>query len=308
MWLIIGALLFGVGVIIFFRGMETSAAMASGLWNRLQAYREPVAAVVTEDEMEEDLKPPFRERVFGPIVARTSRFMSKRTSETRLAQISAKLGMAGRPYNLTPTGFLMVRYVGAVVGAVAFGALGSMLGAAYILLGPIAGGLFGYFMPVLWIRQKGGQRKAAIAKALPDAMDLITAVVEAGLGFDGAIGEVATRYKNVLGQEFAQVLRETKLGRARGEALMDMAARCEDSDIHNFTMAVVQSEQMGTSVAKVLRIQSSELRRVRRQRAQQKAGAAPVKMLLPMVGCIFPVIWIVLLGPAAMVLLKSFAH
>ena len=302
MGLIVAALIFAVGVMILFRGMEASATAGTMLWGRLQAYKEVDIA------LEEELRAPFFERTVGPLWGRFNQFLHQRTSESRLAGIQAKLEMAGRPAGLTPTGFLVLRYVGALVGGVGMGAAGSLMGGSMALGGLVAGAALGYFFPILWLKQKAGDRRSQIAKALPDAMDLITTVVEAGMGFEGAIAEVAVRFKNVLGQEFGQVLKETKLGRSRPEALEDMANRCGDDDIHNFVLAIIQSEQMGTSVAKVLRIQSQELRRVRRQRAQQKAGAAPVKMLLPMVGCIFPVIWIVLLGPAAMVLLKSFGH
>jgi tight adherence protein C len=302
MFLIVAALCFAVGVMILCRGLEASANMADLLWGRLQAYK------VVDVALEEELQAPFLERVAGPVIRRVSHFLRQRTSEGRLTEIAAKLEMAGKPGNLTPTGFLLLRYVGAVVGLVGLGLAGNLMGVGMAIGGGVLGVVLGYFFPLLWLRQKAGDRRAQIARALPDAMDLITTVVEAGMGFEGAMAEVAVRFKNVLGTEFAQVLRETKLGRSRPEALEDMAARCGDDDIHNFVLAIIQSEQMGTSVSKVLRIQSGELRRVRRQRAQQKAGAAPVKMLLPMVGCIFPVIWIVLLGPAAMVLLKSFGH
>ena len=304
MWLMLGAIVFAVGVIILFRSFEVAnATTAAMLWRRLQAYRE-----VDIPEEEEDLRAPFVERVLGPLSTRFGSFLQKRTPEGRMAGIQTQLDMAGRPGNLTPTGFLFMRYAGAVGGAVLLGGAGLLHGLLFATLGAVLGGVLGYFFPGLWIRQKLSQRRGEITRALPDVMDLITTVVEAGLGFDGAIAEVASRFKNVLGAEFGQVLREVKLGRSRTEALEDMSRRCGDEDIHNFVLAIVQSEQLGTSVAKVLRIQSSELRRVRRQRAQQKASAAPVKMLIPMVGCIFPVIWIVLLGPAAMILMKSFTH
>jgi tight adherence protein C len=203
---------------------------------------------------------------------------------------------------------LILRYLAGIGGVGLIGGAGLLLGPVYAIGGAVLGGLFGYFYPVLWIRQQLATRRGLIARGLPDAMDLITTVVEAGLGFDGAIAEVATRFKTVLGTEFANVGRDVKLGRSRAEALEDMARRCGDEDIHNFVTAIIQSEQMGTTVAKVLRIQSNELRRVRRQRAQQKAASAPVKMLIPMIGCIFPVIWIVLLGPAGMILMKSFGR
>jgi tight adherence protein C len=304
MGLVIAALVTGIGIMILFRGLEATGSMADMVRLRLQAYREP------DEVMDEELQLPLVARTVGPLWKRVHHFLGTRTPETRLAEIQTRLEMAGRPSHLTPTGFLVLRYVGAGVGLVGGGLLGAVLalGVLMAVLAAAGGAALGYFFPVLWLRQKAGDRKSAIARALPDAMDLITTVVEAGMAFDGALAEVATRFHNVLGGEFAVVLKETKLGRSRSEALEDMARRCGDDDIHNFVQAIQQSDQMGTPLSRVLKVQSGELRRVRRQRAQQKAGAAPVKMLLPMVGCIFPVIWIVLLGPAAMVLLKSFGH
>jgi tight adherence protein C len=129
--------------------------------------------------------------------------------------------------------------------------------------------------------------------------------VEAGLSFDAAMARVTEKFKNALSNEFAVVLQETRLGRPRLEALDDMGRRCGVEDLHNFVQAVIQSEQMGVGIAKILRLQSDEIRRKRRQRAQEKAAQASLKMLLPMVGCIFPTLWIVLLGPAVLILIKA---
>jgi tight adherence protein C len=312
MGLLLAALLFAVGVVVLCRSLEiANVGMGAMFWHRLQAYKE----VEKVEEVEEELKASFMQRVLAPLGGRVSKFVQARMPQGRLALVASRLEMAGRPAHLTPAGFISLRYVGLVVGVVGLGVLGVLMGPMLNLSAAVAGaagaglgGALGFFFPSLWLRQKIGNRKGEIARSLPDAMDLITTVVEAGMGFDGAIAEVAVRMKDVLGMEFAQVLRETKLGKSRALALEDLARRCGDDDIHNFVLAILQSEQMGTSVAKVLRIQSGELRRVRRQRAQQKAGAAPVKMLLPMVGCIFPVIWIVLMGPAVLTVLKSFGH
>jgi len=164
--------------------------------------------------------------------------------------------------------------------------------------------ILGYYAPVMWLKQKVDARRAAIQKGLPDAMDLLVIAVDAGLGFDAALARVTDKYKNALSDMFAKVLREVSLGRARLEAMDEMGRSSGVDDLHNFIQAIIQSEQFGTGIGKILRIQADEMRRKRRQRAQEKAAQATLKMMLPMVGCIFPTLWIVLLGPAVLILMK----
>ena len=175
----------------------------------------------------------------------------------------------------------------------------------FLAAAPLVLGIVGLYGPIYWLRTKVEQRRTQIQKGLPDAMDLLTIAVEAGLGFDAAMARVTDKFKNALSDEFAQVLQETRLGRPRLEALDDMGRRTGVEDLHNFVQAVIQSEQMGVGVAKILRLQSDEMRRKRRQRAQEKAAQASLKMMLPMVGCIFPTIWIVLIGPAILIVMKA---
>src|ERR671937_127072 len=144
--------------------------------------------------------------------------------------------------------------------------------------------------------------------ALPNALDLLTISVEAGLGFDAAIGRLVEKFHNALTDEFAQVLNEIRLGRPRLEALDDMGRRSGVEELHTFIQALIQSEQLGVGIAKVLRIQSEEMRRRRRQRAEEQAAQAPLKMLFPMIGCIFPTLFIVLMGPAVIIIIHTFQH
>jgi tight adherence protein C len=221
-------------------------------------------------------------------------------------ELSRRLDLAGRPGNLTPEDFGAVRIVAAAVTA----ALGLLLGLllatpAAIALAILVGAILGYFLPVIWLKQLVDGRRAEIQNSLPDAMDLLVIAVDAGLGFDSALTRVTEKYKNALSQEFAKMLREVSLGRPRLEAMDEMGRGTGVEDLHNFIQAIIQSEQFGTGIAKILRLQADEMRRKRRQRAQEKAAQATLKMLLPMVGCIFPTLWIVLLGPAILILMKS---
>jgi tight adherence protein C len=157
----------------------------------------------------------------------------------------------------------------------------------------------------MWLSSRIKRRQNNIIKALPDALDLLVICVEAGLGFDMAMGKVYEKWENELAIAFGRVLREIQLGKLRREALRDMARRMDVPDVTAFVAAIIQADQLGVSMSKILRVQSDQMRTKRRQRAQEKAHQAPVKMMLPMVFLIFPTIWIVLLGPSIIMLFGS---
>ena len=295
------------GVLLAFVGLalQPSANTGQMVQERLQAYAVgSEGRPLTEDEV--ILQKPFSERVVRPLIEKVGQRLSRSTPEKTRSELQNKLNLAGHPGNLSPQDFTAIRYVACIV----LFAIGLLLGALLqspLWLAAVAGGgaLAGFFGPLMWLNQKVDERRKEIQKALPDAMDLLTIAVEAGLGFDAAMARVTDKTKNALSDEFGQVLQETRLGRPRLEALDDMGRRTGVDDLHNFVQAVIQSEQMGVGVAKILRLQSDEMRRKRRQRAQEKAAQATLKMMLPMVGCIFPTLWIVLLGPAVLIIMKA---
>ena len=297
-------IVFGViaaaGIFIFFLSLERPAAdkAAGVLEQRLRGYDQATSLE------EQELQVPFSDRVLKPILAVAGRFLAARTPEKTRQSLQARLNLAGRPGGLTVSDFQAIRY-GATVALFALGLGAGMVTRNPTILagGAAVGGGMGFFMPSLWLKQKSDARRKEIQLSLPDAMDLLTISVEAGLSFDSAIARLVDKYKNALTDEFAQVLKEVRLGRPRLDALDDMGTRCAVDDLHNFVQAVIQSEQMGVGIAKILRIQSDEIRRKRRQRAQEKAAQATLKMMFPMVGCIFPSLWIVLLGPAVLILM-----
>jgi tight adherence protein C len=235
--------------------------------------------------------------------------MSSRAGRDRITNIQNKLQLAGRPGNLTVNGFQAVKVViGLVVGGLVF----LLSNFAHLQLGPfnafisavilaVALGFAGFLFPDLYLRQEVGKRQKSIRLSLPNALDLLTISVEAGLGFDAALVRVTEKYKNALSEEFTQVLNEVRLGRPRLEALDDMGRRVGVEELHSFIQALIQSEQLGVGIAKVLRIQSEEMRRKRRQKAEEQAAQASLKMLFPMIGCIFPTLFIVLMGPAVLI-------
>jgi tight adherence protein C len=166
-------------------------------------------------------------------------------------------------------------------------------------------GLVGFILPGVWLGRRIARRKDEIVKTLPDALDLLTISVEAGLPFDGAMQRVAEKWDNELSRGFGRALNEMRVGKTRRDALRAMASRMGVPDITSFVAALVQADQLGISIAKVLRIQSEQMRIKRRQRAEEKAQQAPIKMLIPMTFLIFPTILIVILGPALLILKDS---
>jgi tight adherence protein C len=173
------------------------------------------------------------------------------------------------------------------------------------LLFALIGSLVGYVIPNVWLNRKIRARQRAIIRALPDSLDLLNTSVRAGLGFDAALAKVVERLKGPLTDEFRRALAEIRVGRSRREALADVAARVDVPPLSAFIGAIVQSEQLGVPISKVLQVQSDQLRIERRQRAEETAAKAPVKMLFPLVGCIFPTLFIVLLGPAVITIMLS---
>ena len=298
----------GLGVLMIFYGLARTPQTntAEMVQQRLQVYG---AGGTTPDKVlsldEVELQRPFSERFLRPAIERLGNLMSRSTPAKARQDLDNRLELAGRPGNLTPTDFGAIRIVCAAI----FAAIGLLLGLLmasplYTVGGLAVGAIVGYYAPVMWLKQKVDARRAAIQKGLPDAMDLLVIAVDAGLGFDAALARVTDKYKNALSDMFAKVLREVSLGRPRLEAMDEMGRSSGVDDLHNFIQAIIQSEQFGTGIGKILRIQADDMRRRRRQRAQEKAAQATLKMLLPMVGCIFPVLWIVLLGPAALILMR----
>ncbi|SRR5712692_3847142 len=298
------ALIAALGVFLIFVGFALTPQVntADIVRQRLQVYGGGGDRVLTLEEAE--LQRPFSDRFLRPMIERIGSFMSRSTPQKARQDLANQLELAGRPGNLTPADFGAVRLVAAAVLAAVGLLLGLVLGyAVYAVIALGVGAVLGYYVPLLWLRQKVNARRTEIQKGLPDAMDLLVIAVDAGLGFDAALTRVTDKYKNALSDMFAKVLREVSLGRPRLEAMDEMGRTSGVEDLHNFIQAIIQSEQFGTGVGKILRIQADEMRRKRRQRAQEKAAQATLKMLLPMVGCIFPTLWIVLLGPAVLILI-----
>jgi tight adherence protein C len=236
-------------------------------------------------------------------------FISRLPSEATI-RVRHKLSRAGDPGGLTPAGFQAVRYSLAALMAIAGLGLGVLLAlpVPVILVAPATGIVFavaGYFLPLLWLEQRISARRHQIQRSLAEATDLLTLVVESGMSLDEGMLSITERFHNALGDEIGKVLREIRLGRPRMAALEHMAETTGVPDLHHLVESIVQSDQMGVPIARLLRVQAMEMRRRQRQTAQERAAQASSRMVFPMVGCIFPVLWIVLLGPAIIQILKS---
>ncbi len=244
----------------------------------------------------------FRERVLIPILRRVANLTQKLTPSKQIEDTRKQLDKAGLAGTIEPSMFLALRIVSTVllgvVSFLLFFVFTSTFGPTVATAFTLGGTALGFVFPSLYVGSKISKRQTEIVKALPDALDLLVICVEAGLGFDAGIGKVYEKWDNDLALAFGRVLREIGLGKGRREALKDMADRLDVSDVTSFVAAIIQAESMGVSMAQILRVQSDQMRTKRRQRAQEKANAAPVKMMIPMVLLIFPSLWIVLLGPA----------
>ena len=261
---------------------------------------------ITLEEIE--MSQPFTDRVIYPTLQRMGDLSARFTPQNVLQDTERRLELAGNPGNLDAASFLSTRFVVAGVGAViTFGVAAFLTSTptSRALLYALGGLVLGFYFPQLWLRDQIIKRQDGIRKAMPDALDLLTICVEAGLGFDAAMSKVAEKWDNHLSGGFLRAIREIQLGKLRREALRDMAERMGIPEMTSFVAAVIQSEQLGVSMAKVLRIQSDQMRMKRRQLAEEKAHAAPIKMIIPMAIFIFPPIFILLLTPAAMRIASS---
>jgi len=239
-----------------------------------------------------------------------ARPIASRLPANATGPLRQKLSRAGDPGNLTPSGFQAVRYALAALFAIAGLTIGALLHLPLpsLVVAPLAGVLaafVGYMGPVLWLEQRISQRRHQIERSLAEATDLLTLVVESGMSLDEGLLSITERFHNALGDEIGKVLREIRLGRPRMGALEHMAETTGVADLHHLVESIVQSDQMGVPIARLLRVQATEMRRRQRQTAQERAAQASSRMVFPMVGCIFPVLWIVLLGPAIIQILKS---
>jgi tight adherence protein C len=285
-----------VAAILIFLGIRQSRR-PDALEERLEQF----GTLERPPSLEEiEMSQPFSERILLPVLRAIAQFVTRFTPRQSMESVQHQLDLAGNPYNWGPMEYLGVRGVVfvlfAAIASLVFFA-GSLKGSQRLMVTGVSL-VAGLVMPILWLKTKISRRQRSIIRSLPDALDLLTICVEAGLGFDAAMSKVAEKWEDELSLAFMRVIQEIQLGKLRREALRDMADRMEVPDMSTFVAAIIQADQLGVSIARVLRIQSDQMRVRRRQRAEEQARAATLKILPPVVFLIFPAILVVLLGPA----------
>lgn len=309
LYLVIGIVVLVVGgaAVLVYIGTRSPGAVDDRILNdRLEEFNKRGESVDLE-KIEMSL--PFRDRIIYPLARKMGELAIRFTPQNAMRDIARKLELAGNPGRMDPTVFLALEFIVAgffglmILLALTFGQSQWPFGQK--LLAVIGATVIGYFFPQLYLTSRINSRQKEIRKAMPDALDLLTICVEAGLGFDAAMAKVSDKWESELSLAFARVIQEIGLGKLRREALKDMSDRIGLPELTSFVAAVIQSEQLGVSMARVLRIQSDQMRIRRRQLAEEEAHKAPVKMLIPMAFLIFPSLMIVLMTPAALRLMNS---
>lgn len=276
------------------------------IWKRTSEIRRNTA----DPELVEDaeLAVPFAQRVLQPVFERLYTYVLRYTPSGIKDSYRRRLQQAGRPMETAQfVGLKVMLSALFLVVGVAFNLLllaGSGLAMRLLLVVALVG--LGAYLPDFWLSKQITERQKALERALPEVMDLLSVSVEAGLGFDGAIQKVAEKFREPVASEFGNYLKEIKLGKARADALRGLADRNALPDLQTFVASIIQADQLGVSFAKVLRVQSDQLRQKRRQRAEERAAKIPIKIMLPLVLFIFPTIFIVILGPAVISIAKNF--
>ena len=304
MLLITGSILVLVSIMLV--GMAIAKPQPEGI-NRSLAVLEAMSSA--PKELTEELNRPFGERVLEPLQARALVIGKRLTGTDTAERIRKKLDLAGNPRGLTVDRIIAGKVMGAALGLVASLVATAVLGTSLTLRIVIvaASVAIGFMAPNLYIYQVAYDRGGRLQRELPDAIDLMTICVESGLGFDAAVQQVAANTEGPLADEFGRVLREMQIGQSRSEALRGLGERTNVPEMRSFVSAMVQADAFGIPIAQVLRVQSSEIRVKRRQRAEEKAQQVPVKITIPLIFCILPCLFVAVMGPAAISIMDNFS-
>jgi tight adherence protein C len=275
---------------------------------RALAVLQGQVTAVTTDLREKELSRPFMERAMLPFVAGLGGFVRRATPLGWRQRVARKIVMAGSPEGMDADKVVATKIFGTVGGLVVGVVLALIAGLSVHLatVGGIVAALFGYLIPGGGLSQKVIVRQDAIRRALPDTIDLLTISVEAGLSFDAALAQVREHVPGPLSQEISRSLQEMQLGVSRVESLRHLADRTEVPELNGFILAMIQAEQFGVSIANVLRSQATEMRTKRRQLAEEKAQKVAIKLLFPLIFCILPAMFVVVLGPGIINFIQSF--
>jgi tight adherence protein C len=303
-------LVLGLGGI--FLALALALATMGAITSERQQVSRSLAAVqaisAAPQSMQDDLNRSFTERIVTPTLSRFTRMGRRLTAGDQVARIRYRLELAGNPPQWDVDRVIAFKMLGLIAGVALGIVLPLALGAGFlVVLGfAILLSLAGFFAPNLAIYQLGYNRREQIRRELPDAMDLLTISVEAGLAFDAALSQVARNTTGPLADEFFRVLQEMQIGLGRVDALRALGERSDLPELRGFVTAMVQADAFGIPIAQVLRVQAKDMRTKRRQRAEELAQKVPVKILFPLIFCILPSLFVVILGPAAITIFHSF--
>lgn len=301
-----------IGVLLAFGAMLFAfIALQDFVLERRQVFKalRSVRAIelTPTDIRQKELAIPFYQRVLVPSLKGVGAFSRKFTPASVTERLSKELVFAGSPVGWDAERVLAMKFLGVALLGGGTLVLGRLVGwnAFRTLVAMGLAAFVGYYIPEWILRSKSGKRQHLIQRALPDALDLLSITVEAGLGFDAAMARVARQSGGPLGEELHRVLQEMQIGKTRGDALRDLGDRTNVPELKGFVLAMIQADIFGISIAKVLQVQAREMRIKRRQRAEEQAQKVPVKIVFPLILCIFPSLFIVLLGPAVITIYQN---
>jgi tight adherence protein C len=305
MVLLLGTLLIFAALFLTFSAVGGVGRERHGVSRSIEVLE---AMTTAPEEMLAELDRPFGERVLAPLFERMAGIGRRITGADQAERIRRRLDRAGNPAGWTVDRVATAKVLGIGAGFV-FGLLFAFmldlsLTKGFLLVAGTTA--FGFNAPTIWLYNTAIKREEQMQKALADAIDLLTISVEAGLGFDAALQQVAKNTEGPLAGEFGRVLQEMQIGRSRMEALRGLGERTNLPDIRAFVGAMVQADSFGIPVGQVLRVQSSEIRIKRRQRAEEKAAKVPVKIMIPVILLILPCLLIVVMGPAVINVMDNF--
>ena len=300
---ILVGLVAALGVWLVASGVRAGRTSNAATLARTRLARQELALGQSAAALE--LEKPLGERLTAPVRRWFGKQMTRLTPAQQASNFQRQLDFVGNPLALDPAGVQTLR----IAGAAALGSIGIALGA--LVGSPVTLGVFllvgvgvGFYLPVLWLNQLGRDRRAEIEAALPNALDVVAISMEAGLGLDRALEQLVRHQEGPLTLLVARALREIELGRPRGDALLEMADATEVEDFTSLIRAILHAERTGVPIARTIAAQAAQMRVKRRLKIRAEAARASLKILLPTVGCVFPTLWLILLGPALLVVLS----
>ena len=296
-----------LGVVLVAVGMRTSGTTDAATLLRERLIRQELG--LGQSAIALQLERPLGERLIEPVRKAIARQVSRLTPAAQAASFQRELDFIGNPFGLDPAGVQTLRIAaGAGLGALGT-ALGIVIGSPLAIIVGLAGGaVLGFYLPTIWMRQLVNERRAQLEAVLPNALDVVAISMEAGLGLDRALEQLVRHQEGPLTLLVARALREIELGRPRPEALNDMAEATGIEDFAALVKSILHAERTGVPIARTIAAHSAQMRVKRRLQIRADAARASLKILLPTVGCVFPTLWLILLGPALIVVLTLSSH